>query len=240
MFQLDSCFQGLHQMQSEDRWDKRLPPHHPNWDWDVQIFLRTFGGTAIARARAREHINPHFCVYPPRCYLLLSSLTLSLFCWGRCHRHCQSTCRVVFTASVMHITRGAHASWRLRLFLLLVFAVFVDPNARIIGDQGNDFARSASWLHSSHLCCGDWCTYNDNCHCKMSFVISLTMLSWCSCHVCLQGRLVTSRRCLSQWPPLLRLRYSCCERFGASQWEWCWLRSAMLMSLLIVACHDCA
>ena len=29
------------------------------------------------------------------------------------------------------------------LFLLLVFAVFVDPNACVVGDQGHEFARSA-------------------------------------------------------------------------------------------------
>jgi hypothetical protein len=39
------------------------------------------------------------------------------------------------------------------LFLLLVFLLilFVDPDARVVGDQGLDFARSARGFLSHHV-----------------------------------------------------------------------------------------
>ena len=51
---------------------------------------------------------------------------------------------VVRTASVARVTRVPRVMVA-ALFLLLVFLliVFVDPDARVVGDQGLDFARSA-------------------------------------------------------------------------------------------------
>jgi hypothetical protein len=53
----------------------------------VRFFLQTFCGTALARERERDNITTHirfFVWNPPRWYVLLSSLALALFCWGRC------------------------------------------------------------------------------------------------------------------------------------------------------------
>jgi hypothetical protein len=56
---------------------------------NVQNFLQRFGGTALARARAREHINPHCffveftkmvfaVVVPCACFVLLGTVSPAL------------------------------------------------------------------------------------------------------------------------------------------------------------------
>ncbi len=99
--------------------------------------------------------------------------------------------------------RMFHMSWRLRCFCcLFLLIVFVDPNARVVGDQGFDFAWSAWGFLSRNVLlfvltyrrCGDWHPCDNNRLRDISFVMMLTTLSRCSCCVHWQGRLVASRR----------------------------------------------
>ena len=115
-------------MKSQDWHNKHLWMHHPN------------GGTALVRARAKEHIDPHLCfVDPPRWYLLLFPLVLALFCWRWCHWRCQSThlrcsyckCCMRDACSTCH---GGCA----------VFAAcFYWSWCSCLGDHGHEFTQSA-------------------------------------------------------------------------------------------------
>ncbi len=127
---------------------------------------------------------------------------------------------------ILRVSRAwhvSHVSWWLRCFYcLFLLIVFVNPDACVVGDQGLDFARSA-WgflsrnvllFVSTYRRCDDWRPCNDNCCREMSFVVILTTLSWRSCHLHWQGRLVASSR-LSPWPPSLHSRCSPCEALAS-------------------------
>ena len=102
-----------------------------------------------------------------------------------------------------------HLSWWLCLFLLHVLAFFVDPDARIIGDQEHEFARSA-WCFPfrgsprfmvafTRLRHNDWRTCNDNSGCKISFAMWLKTPSRRSCRVHWQGS------------PVAGIKVECCN-----------------------------
>ncbi len=126
--------------------------------------------------------------------------------------------------------RVFHVSWWLRCFsCLILLIVFVDPNARIVGDQGLDFAQSARGFLSRNVLLfvstyrrrDDWRPCDDNCHRKMSFVVILRTLSRCSCRVRQQGRLVASRRIITM-ASLFAFKVFASRGSGVSRWEWRW------------------
>ena len=121
-----------------------------------------------------------------------------------------------------------HVSWRMRCFCcLFLLIVFVDPNARVVGDQGHDFARYA-WCFLSrngllfvltYRRCGDWHPCNNNRRWEMSFVVILTTPSRLSCRVRQQVCLVASRQIVAM-AFLVAFKVFVLQGFGASCWKW--------------------
>ena len=123
--------------------------------------------------------------------------------------------------------RVFHVSWRLRCFCcLFLLIVFVDPNARVVGDQELDFARSAQcfllWngllFVLTYRHCGDWHPCNNNCCREMSFVVILMTPSQCSCRVSWQGRPVASRGIVVR-ASLIAFDVFVLQGSGVSRWE---------------------
>ncbi len=127
----------------------------------------------------------------------------------------------------------------------LVFADFVDPDARVVRIRGMILpnlpgvsrleGHLASWLCSLRLRRGDWCTCNNNCRREMSFVVWLTMPSQCphdALIVFVGKAALWHRGGLLPWPPSLRLRCLSCKALvplvknnvdsaRCDQWQWC-------------------
>ncbi len=121
-----------------------------------------------------------------------------------------------------------HVSWRLRCFCcLFLLIIFVDPDARVVGDQGLDFAQSAWGFLSrngflfvlTYMRHGYWSPCDDNCHREVSFVVILTMLLRHFCRVCRQGRHVASRQIVTM-ASLVAFELFSLQGSGVSCWEW--------------------
>ncbi len=120
-----------------------------------------------------------------------------------------------------------HVSWWLRCFCcLFLLIVFVNPDARVVGDQGLDFAWSARGFLSRNVLLfvstyrrpGDWRPCDNNRRREMSFVVILTTLSRRFCCVCQQCRLVASRRIIVI-ASLFAFEVFASQGSGVSCWE---------------------
>ncbi len=173
------------------------------------------------------------------------------FCLRCCHRsslffHCHSGwCQLIVCvthpASVTCVTRGASVRWLhfLLFFCKLFIACFVVVlDVLVAGDLRHEHAQSTwgfpfrgppgYWLRLLHLRCSNWCSFDDDCSCKMSIVVIFTTSSWHLCCICWQGCLVAPM--LIATALLIALgECSSCERFGASQW---WRRLHPLRSVM--------
>ncbi len=169
----------------------------------------------------------------------------SLLLFHCCLGQCQSIVCIPCPASVARVMRGASVTW---LYFLLFFCKFfitcfvVVLTVLIAGDLRHEYAQSAwgfpfrgppgYWLHLLRLRCGDWCSFDNDCHCGMSIIVILAMPSWRLCHVHQQGRLVAPRLIAMALLIASEERLSC-ECFGASQW-WHWLHPLQSVMALIV------
>jgi hypothetical protein len=143
-------------------------------------------------------------------------------------------------------------------FFIACFVAFLD--VLVAGDLRHEYAQSAwgfpfrgppgYWLRSLRLRCGNWCSFDNDCHSGMSIVVILTTSSRRLCCVHWQGRLVTLR--LIAPTLLIALEELSLESafvhhndgIDCIRGNWWWLLScpsqfAMLL-LPVVACCDCA
>ena len=119
--------------------------HHPNQDWHSKFSLNILWDCSCNIMSKRAHHNPHsflcvestkmvFAVVIPRaCFVLLGTVSPAL----------PVDSPALFMLQVLHAWCAFHVSWRLWLFMLLVFCFFVDPDAHAVGDQGHEIAWSA-------------------------------------------------------------------------------------------------
>jgi hypothetical protein len=135
-------------------------------------------------------------------------------------------------------------------FFIAYFVVVL--NVLIAGDLRHEYAQSAwgflfrgppgYWLHSLRLHRGNWCSFDNDCCCRMNIVVILMMSSWRLYCVCRWGRLVAPRLIATALLVALEERSSC-EHFGASQW-WHQLGSlqsvmALIIPIVIGKLHCC-
>ncbi len=154
--------------------------------------------------------------------------SLRLFCC--CFEWCQLIVCVACQVGVTRMTRGASVMW---LHFFIVFCKFfivcfdAELNVLVAGDLRHEFAWSAwgfffivspgSWLQLLCLHHGNWCSFDNDCHCRMSIVVILTTSSRRLCCVRWQGRLVASRLITTALLVALKELLSW-ERFCASWW----------------------
>jgi hypothetical protein len=119
---------------------------------------------------------------------------------------------------VLRAWRVFHVSWRLCCFCcLFLLIVFVNPDARVVGDQGLDFARSVWGFLSRNVLLfvstyrhrGDWRPCDNNRRREMSLL---------SCCLCRRGRLVALRRIVTM-ASLFAFEVFALQGSGVSCWE---------------------
>jgi hypothetical protein len=120
--------------------------HHPNQDHCPNFSPNVLWDCFCARARARQHHNPHSfflwgihqdgicCCCPSRLLCFIGDSVPDAAGRLAC---------AVRAASVARVTRVPHVTAAALVFAASFCLFFVDPDARVIGDQGHVFAPSA-------------------------------------------------------------------------------------------------